>query len=278
MVPGSLEIKDNVSDNLSKIPPLQLIEIISNLKILANQDSSRWSQIENFLKTNKDLTLAVSQALLEMGLINYDVVTKVIQKRSSTNLNPMINPGINRPVSVSNSNSGSNSNSASNNNSVTGTPSMNNNYQTPINTMPIPTTAANNVPMNPSMQPRLQNNTMGMNVPMGMPPPPFQQQQPQQNFMNNRSPMPPFMPQPQPQPPVPPPFMQQPQQPQHPMPVVPAPPAPNAININMVKLNQLPENQQQMIKQVLSLTTDQVKLLPPDQQAMVENFKKEYLL
>ena len=69
---GSMSTPDVVSQNLSKIPTLQLIEILSNLKILANQPN-KLAQLEQFLKSNIDLTVAVTQAMLEMGLINYHV-------------------------------------------------------------------------------------------------------------------------------------------------------------------------------------------------------------
>lgn len=48
--------------------------------------------------------------------------------------------------------------------------------------------------------------------------------------------------------------------------------------INMAKLQLLPENQQDMIKQVLTLTPAQIQSLPSDQQLMVENFRKEYII
>ena len=46
----------------------------------------------------------------------------------------------------------------------------------------------------------------------------------------------------------------------------------------MAKLQLLPENQQDMIKQVLTLTPAQIQSLPSDQQLMVENFRKEYII
>lgn len=75
--PGSMTAPDVVSQNLSKIPTLQMIEILSNLKILANQHNKK-PQLEQFLKTNIDLTVAVTQAMLEMGLINYHVISNVL--------------------------------------------------------------------------------------------------------------------------------------------------------------------------------------------------------
>lgn len=81
MANGSLSTGDStgISMNLSKIAPLQLIEMISNLKILANQATTTHQQIEDFLNgSNKDITVAVCQALLEMGFIDTSVVNSVI--------------------------------------------------------------------------------------------------------------------------------------------------------------------------------------------------------
>lgn len=75
--PGSMSTPDPVSQNLAKIPTLQLIEMLSNLKILENQENKR-PQLEQFLKSNSDLTIAVTQAFLEMGLINHHVISKVL--------------------------------------------------------------------------------------------------------------------------------------------------------------------------------------------------------
>ncbi|GAV55668.1 hypothetical protein ZYGR_0AY00600 [Zygosaccharomyces rouxii] len=236
-----LSTPDPVSVNLSKIPPLQLIEIISNLKILANQDSMKRSQLESFLKTNLNISISVTQALLEMGFINYNAVTQVLKRQQGVN-------GFSSSV-----------NSSSN---------------TPLNTnipMPMP------MPMPPFVPPQ---------QPL-VPPPPQQQQQPGQG------PPPPFgfMPPPIPfMPPTPvmgttpPPMMPMQQMPPAPapMPSVPAPmppaPTPSQGSINIVKLQALPQNQRDMIKQVLSFTDEQIRVLPQDQKTLVENLKKEYIM
>lgn len=74
---------DTISKNLSKIPPLQIIEIISNLKILANQNGNTKPQIEKFLMANRDISITVGQALLEMGVIDNNVVTSLLQSSAS---------------------------------------------------------------------------------------------------------------------------------------------------------------------------------------------------
>lgn len=233
--PNVLSMPDPVSVNLSKIPPLQLIEIISNLKILANQDNMKRSQLESFLKTNLNISISVTQALLEMGFINYNAVTQVLKRQQGGN-------GFSSSV-----------NSSSN---------------TPLNT---------NVPMP---------------MPMPMPPfvPPQQPQQPQQQQPSQpgQGPPPPFGFMPPPIPFMPPtPAMGTPPPPMMPlqqMPPAPAPVPPPTLRqapqggINMVKLQALPQNQRDMIKQVLMFTDEQIRVLPQDQKTLVENLKKEYIL
>lgn len=70
---------DKISMNLSKIPPLQLIEMLSNLKILANQGLSKKDQLSQFLQVNNNLIIAIAQSLLEMGFFTEDVITSVLR-------------------------------------------------------------------------------------------------------------------------------------------------------------------------------------------------------
>ncbi|CEP63593.1 cleavage polyadenylation factor subunit PTI1 LALA0_S08e06150g [Lachancea lanzarotensis] len=227
-VPGSMTAGDVVSANLSKIAPLQLLEMISNLKILAGQDANR-EQVTKFLASNPDIAIAVTQAMLEMGFINYGVVTKVIAEQAGTQAqSPNVINGATEVYSRGN------------------TPS-----NTPMN---------GNVPLHASTgplgQPQLQQpSMMGAGAVYSAPPP--QQQQQQQQMGNYGMNMPrshaPFTP------------------PQIPI-------KSEGTRINMVKLAAVPQQQQDMIKQVLQLTSDQIRLLPPDQVTMVENFKREYLM
>ncbi|SMN20980.1 similar to Saccharomyces cerevisiae YGR156W PTI1 Essential protein that is a component of CPF (cleavage and polyadenylation factor) [Maudiozyma saulgeensis] len=181
LTPNALTTQDltGISNNLSKIAPLQLIEMISNLKILANQSTTKRSQIEDFLlNNNKDITIAVSQALLEMGFIDYNVVNSVINSQPST---------INQPVNV------------------VQPPVV---QQTPLQ-----------VP-----QPQMQTPPVQETVPISSPQPSIQRQ------------------------------------------------------INEPKLQAAPENQREMIRQVLTLTDSQLEQLPDAQRTMVEGLRKEYLI
>lgn len=277
--PNSLTTNDAISKNLSKIPPLQLLEMISNLKILANQDAKKL-QLESFLKTNNDISVAVTQAMLEMGFINYNVVTKILSEQQQTNSLPIststtkvFSPQINNNQQLYSSNKsvGNNGNNGASIDAGVGNISTRNGSNSN-------STSANNTPRNNSA------------TPISFVPQPQPQFVPQFGFppsIPGMSPpvpnMPPAIPNMSPPIPVMPPFMPP------TVPGIPAMPMNNgamAINnsgvgsgvINIAKLNSLPQQQQDMIKQVLQLTDEQVRLLPLEQKSMVENLKREYIL
>lgn len=203
---------DKISKNLSKIPPLQLIEMLSNLKILANQGLSKRDQLSQFLQVNDSLIVAIAQSLLEMGFFTEDVVNGVL-----------------RTIDLGSVPTSSRSPSASN------TPS-----QSYDNIRTNPTPVINNNSNN-------NNNNNNSNGAFGQPP---QATAP--------------VPQPRTASPSPPPVVQI---------------APNTTKtINEAKLQALPSNQQDMIRQVLTLTDDQLTQLPADQQTMVQNLRKDYLI
>lgn len=77
--PDALTAADKISQNLEKIPPPQLIEVITNLKMLANQGNTQRAQLETFLKSSNDIIISMAQAMLEMGFIDYDIVTQVMK-------------------------------------------------------------------------------------------------------------------------------------------------------------------------------------------------------
>lgn len=197
----ALTSSDTISANLAKIPPPQLIEVITNLKMLANQDNTKRAQLETFLKSSNDIIISMTQAMLEMGFIDYEIVTQVMKDTTTGN-------------------------TSSNETSSHGTPITGPYSITP--TMPM----VGMVPPPPA--------AMGMPPMQFMPPPP-----PPQQF--GMPPMPPQQPQPQ------------------------------QGQINLAKLQQLPENQREMVKQVLKLTDDQIAALPEQQKTMVTNLRKEYL-
>ncbi|RLV86511.1 Protein PTI1 [Meyerozyma sp. JA9] len=68
------EIPDKISDTLSKIPPAQLIELISNLKtILTGPNAARAADV---FQLSPHLASSAAQALLLMGFIDSDVIAE----------------------------------------------------------------------------------------------------------------------------------------------------------------------------------------------------------
>ena len=254
--PNVLTTPDQVSINLSKIQPLQVIEIISNLKILANQSLSNRPQIEKFLNTNKDISVSISQALLEMGLIDSDVVAKVLRTYRNKS-QPIANSGMNSPV-----------------NRGVGMPGMDMGMPVPMGMSPIiaPMNAPARGPIGMNM-----NMNMNMNVNMGMP---MGSTNTATGAGMGLSGVPMQTPNMAPQPPT------QPVSSTSPKPSSSSSSSPSSSagfnnakpQIDNTQLQKLPENQQEMIRQVLQLTDDQLKQLPAEQRSMVENLRREYLL
>lgn len=201
---------DSISKNLSKIPPLQLIEMLSNLKILANQGISKKDQLSQFLQTNDNLIIAISQSLLEMGFFTEEVVTSVIKSSNLGNISSGPSQSYGNATSPSSSSSSS-------------VPYNNTNSDNLNSLSPPPASTTNVTQQNVNYQPPPQSRTPPI-VPTAVP--------------------------------------------------VAAP----AKSINYTKLQTLPTNQQEMIKQVLTLTDDQLSQLPADQQTMVHNLRRDYLI
>lgn len=207
---------DGISQNLSKIGPLQLIEILANLKILANQDISKKPQVEKILQSNENLVIAVSQALLEMGFITTDIINDVMKLKGISTMMDVPPPTVNTNNIINNGKKNKHNNNQFNNNQFNPNPFG----------FPPPTTMGM-IPgsMNPS-----SSSTSAT--------PPINTNMNNTNNLHNTQ----------------------------------------DFKINYTKLQTLPQNQQDMIKQVLTLTDEQVKQLPQDQQAMVTNLKGEYLI
>ena len=272
-----LTIKDNdaISISLSKIPPLQLIEMISNLKILANQGKSKRDQLSQFLWTNNNLIIPIAQALLEMGFFTEDVVNNVLRNinfNSHNNNNNSNSNNTSNPSSISNTplpeynNISYNHNNNNNNNNILmgGTPP-----QMVVPGMippPVPFSFPGDITSQPYMATMNNHMTMTMNTN-----PNINNNNNTNNTSNSNVPVPPLV------------NMNQ-QQSTITAPMVDSKNN-NTVNnstanktINYNKLQSLPVEQQEMIKQVLQLTDDQLTQLPVNQQTMVHNLRKDYLI
>lgn len=76
-----LETPDNINVTLSKIYPPELIQMIANMKNVAQTDPMR---VQDFFHQNPQFTLPVAQALFLMGLIDNDVIAESQKSSSST--------------------------------------------------------------------------------------------------------------------------------------------------------------------------------------------------
>lgn len=82
------EIPDKINDTLSKIPPAQLIELISNLKnILTGPNAARAADV---FQLSPHLASSAAQALLLMGFIDSDVIAESM-KSTQVKLEPGVN-------------------------------------------------------------------------------------------------------------------------------------------------------------------------------------------
>lgn len=75
-------VPDKINETLSQIPPVQLIELISNLKsILSGPNASRAVDV---FQLSPHLATAAAQALLLMGFIDSEVISESMKSASST--------------------------------------------------------------------------------------------------------------------------------------------------------------------------------------------------
>ncbi|EGW33824.1 uncharacterized protein SPAPADRAFT_59184 [Spathaspora passalidarum NRRL Y-27907] len=72
-------IPDKINETLSKIPPVQLIELIATMK-----NSSGAGPIHEILQVSPDLAACAAQALLLMGFIDGDVISDSMKSASAT--------------------------------------------------------------------------------------------------------------------------------------------------------------------------------------------------
>ena len=75
-MPPGLTCPDAISKTLSTLPPPQLLDILSQMKSLVNQDPARATEL---LKTAPQLSYAIFQALLLMGLVDSSLIAQVVE-------------------------------------------------------------------------------------------------------------------------------------------------------------------------------------------------------
>jgi cleavage stimulation factor subunit 2 len=81
--PDAFKSEDKISENLQAIPPVQLIELLSTLKnLIGKNDITSAQQVFNMAPA---IPIAVSQALILMGLIDLNILTAGLQTVSNHN-------------------------------------------------------------------------------------------------------------------------------------------------------------------------------------------------
>ncbi len=86
-----LETANNINVLLSKIPPPQFIELLSQMKSLLQTDPT---MVRNFFQSQPEISLSVAQALLLMGFIDNGVIEESLKSISSTPQVQTVQPGI----------------------------------------------------------------------------------------------------------------------------------------------------------------------------------------
>ncbi len=74
-LPPGMTCTDAISRTLNTLPPAQLLDILQQMKLLATNDSLRATEL---LNQAPQLTYAIFQALLLMGLVSPDAINSVI--------------------------------------------------------------------------------------------------------------------------------------------------------------------------------------------------------
>lgn len=75
-IPPGLTCTDAISRTLNTLPPAQLLDILTQMKTLASSDPQRASEL---LQQAPQLSYAVFQALLLMGLVSPEAIQSVVE-------------------------------------------------------------------------------------------------------------------------------------------------------------------------------------------------------
>ena len=79
-IPPGLTCPDAISRTLNTLPPAQLLDVLSQMKTLASTDAGKATEL---LHQAPQLSYAIFQALLLMGLVSTDALSSVIESSAS---------------------------------------------------------------------------------------------------------------------------------------------------------------------------------------------------
>jgi len=78
-IPPGLTCPDAISRTLNTLPQRQLLDVLSQMKILASTDPDKATEL---LRQAPQLSYAIFQALLLMGLVSIDAMNEVVEQAS----------------------------------------------------------------------------------------------------------------------------------------------------------------------------------------------------
>ncbi|KAK6581873.1 hypothetical protein PZA11_005570 [Diplocarpon coronariae] len=78
--PPNLNCPDAISRTLNTLPPAQLLDVLSQMKTLATTDAARATEL---LQQAPQLSYAIFQALLLMGLVSTEALSSVVEAASA---------------------------------------------------------------------------------------------------------------------------------------------------------------------------------------------------
>ncbi|KAL2060301.1 hypothetical protein VTL71DRAFT_9696 [Oculimacula yallundae] len=79
-LPAGLNCPDAISRTLNTLPPAQLLDVLSQMKTLATTDAARATEL---LNQAPQLSYAIFQALLLMGLVSTEALSSVVEQASA---------------------------------------------------------------------------------------------------------------------------------------------------------------------------------------------------
>lgn len=79
-LPPGLTCPDAISRTLNTLPPAQLLDVLSQMKTLASTDPAKASEL---LRQAPQLSYAIFQALLLMGLVSTDALSSVVEQAAA---------------------------------------------------------------------------------------------------------------------------------------------------------------------------------------------------
>ncbi|KAI9675195.1 MAG: hypothetical protein M1829_003555 [Trizodia sp. TS-e1964] len=86
-LPPNLTCPDAISRTLATLPPAQLLDILAQMKSMVMADPAKATEL---LKAAPQLSYAIFQALLLMGLVSTDILTSIVEQSTAGPVRPPV--------------------------------------------------------------------------------------------------------------------------------------------------------------------------------------------